>query len=155
MKVGFLLFLFCFFSYHALATDSARSPEEKSFQSLLRESEAAYALATAHLGAFKDSRLNALTNRIQDDERVIQKALRDTARLRGFKLPVKEAVIPGEVSSPEDYLRRQVELHAKILAGLEKNSFPVLKNIQPRVERTSMNAKKLRKEFIEAEEESM
>jgi hypothetical protein len=154
MKLSLLLILFLISSLPALSGEAKKSVEDDNFRTLLHESETAYALATAHLGSFKDSRINALSNRIQDDERVIQKALQDTARLRGFHLSGKTAAIPGAASSPEDFLRRQVELHEKILEALEKSTVPVLKNIKPRVERTAKNAKKLRQEFLEAQEES-
>lgn len=118
-----------------------RPAEVSERQSALRQSEAAFALATANLGNFQDPRINSLSNRIQDDQRVIIRTLGG-----------RTATVPTDPLDARDYVERQIELHEELLRSLKESDSPVLRNMISRVETILENARSIKDETLEAQE---
>jgi hypothetical protein len=140
MKLVFISFLLG--SPFPLFAESFAKENER-FLEVLRQSETASAIAAVHVGSFRESALNALANRIQDDNSVIQKTLRDTARARHLRIPRKEVAIPSASSTREKFLRQEIAVHEKILKLIRESSSPVLKNIERRIDVILDNARRL------------
>lgn len=148
-----ILLSFLIVSFHVLAIAAEKvgnMPSEARLRELLRKSETAYSLATTHLGVFQSSRVNSLTNRIQDDQRVIQQTIRDTARIKDLEVPEKTVTIVSDPINEQDYLERQLSLHREMLVIVSSSSSPVLRNMEKRLTNSYENVKKNRDNPVRA-----
>ena len=134
-------------------TARSQSDQNKYFEKIFRESREAYALATAHIGTFQEPRLNALTNRIQDDQRVLLKTLRDTARMKDFDLPASPGSTTLQHLSTDSFLEQEIALHENILKDIKNSSSPVLENMRQRVQTALENARGIHDDRRQAQEE--
>jgi hypothetical protein len=133
---------------------SEKTSTEKIFAKILSYSKDAYVLATAHRGHFQDSRLNALTSRIQDDQRVLLETIGDTERMKNLDLPPLTISRSHHQLSEDLYLDREIAIHEEILRNISKSSSPVLKNMKKRIETALSNAITLREEERQAQEDT-
>jgi len=128
------------------STGWAKTPKEE-FEHVLRISKEAYALASSNRASFRDARMNAITKRIQDDQRVIQETVIDTARMKDLTLKTDTLrSYASQNSDRNEFLDAQKKLSEEMLQVLTESSSPVLKNMELRVQTTLGNIKALRKE---------
>ncbi|MBA2403804.1 MAG: hypothetical protein H0V66_03455 [Bdellovibrionales bacterium] len=136
-----------------LTRSRSHGDQNKYFTKIFRESRSAYALATAHIGTFKDPQLNALTNRIQDDQRVLMQTIQDTARMKDFELPASPGPTTLQRLSVESFLEQEIEIHENILNDIKNSSSPVLMNMRQRVQTALENARRIHDDRRQAQEE--